>query len=566
MVRFAPWRRSLHGGFVALVLRVAVLGALLLAVAVYYYALDSQRSSGLDEVRGLAITIDRTAAIGVYASDKVLLKEVADGLVRHPLVRRVQVEAMGSGALVTADDTVTAAGRSYSPSEPATTEWVLHSPFDASETIGRLLVWVDDEANARRARQQAMLQVAAAAVLMAVVVAAFNIVALRTLSRPMHSLATQLDDMTPGSGQRLVIGSEHAENELGTVVNAANALLEAHQHAIEQERSLRQEVAKMEAQYRQIFETTSAGIIVVSADGHLINSNRALSRLLGASEADMAQLRQGDFARRVFCELDRWQATVESARNSDAAASADLEVMRMDGSRRWAHCLVSVQEPTQPQQDAIIEGVLYDVTSRRLAESQAARQAEIDALTGLPNRRGIERLLSTRIQESREQGYSLTLLFIDLDGFKSVNDTLGHEAGDAVLIECAKRLSGVLRRKGDLVGRLGGDELVMLLDRAEPTEVAVHDMARAVIAEASRPFLVAPGRLAQIGASIGVAGFPSNAHDLSSLLRSADEAMYQAKRSGKNRFCLATNSPADPAAAGHAATAPDCQTAPRQAA
>ena len=142
---------------------------------------------------------------------------------------------MGSGALVTADDTVTAAGRSYSPSEPATTEWVLHSPFDASETIGRLLVWVDDEANARRARQQAMLQVAAAAVLMAVVVAAFNIVALRTLSRPMHSLATQLDDMTPGSGQRLVIGSEHAENELGTVVNAANALLEAHQHAIEQE-------------------------------------------------------------------------------------------------------------------------------------------------------------------------------------------------------------------------------------------------------------------------------------------------------------------------------------------
>jgi diguanylate cyclase (GGDEF)-like protein/PAS domain S-box-containing protein len=565
MRRLAPWRRSLHGRFVALVLRVAVLGSLLLAVAVYYYALDSQRSTGLDEVRGLVVAIDRTAAIGVYASDKVLLKEVADGLVRHPLVRRVQVEATGAGSMVSADDTIVLPGQAPGLSEPATAEWVLHSPFDATENIGRLLVWVDDQANARRARQQALLQVAATALLMAVVVVAFNIVALRTLSRPMHSLATQLDDMTPGSGQRLMIGNENADNELGTVVNAANALLEAHQHAIAQERTLRLEVAKMEAQYRQIFETTSAGIIVVSADGHLINSNRALSRLLGATDDDMAQLRQGDFARRVFCELERWHATVESARHSGAAASADLEVMRMDGSRRWAHCLVSVQEPTNQAQESIIEGVLYDVTSRRLAESQAARQAEIDALTGLPNRRGIERLLSTRIQESRDQGYSLTLLFIDLDGFKSVNDTLGHEAGDAVLIECAKRLSGVLRRKGDLVGRLGGDELVMLLDRAAPTEVAVHDMARAVIAEASRPFLVAPGRLAQIGASIGVAGFPGNAHDLSSLLRSADEAMYQAKRSGKNRFCLAATAPAEPAAAATGEAAAGCQT-PRQVA
>lgn len=532
-----PWRQSLHARFIALVLRVAIPSAVLLAAAVYHYALDSQRRTGLAELRGVASAIDRTAAIGVYAGDKVLLKELADGLARHPLVLRVQVDDAQANTLVAAGRQAGRPGAAAEAIGAATSAWVLGSPFDAKEVIGRLLVWVDDRAIAQRARQQALLLVAALAVLMATVVAAFNVVALRALSRPMHSLAMQLINMSPGSGARLAVADDHAEDELGTVVRAANALLEAHQHAIEQERKLRLEVAKMEAQYRQIFDTTSAGIIVIDPDGRLINSNRAVGRLLGASEAQMNQLLgQGDFASRVFCELDRWSLTVAQARATGSTASADLEVLRLDGSRRWAHCLVSVQEPATPAEGGLIEGVLYDVTARRLAETQAASQAEIDALTGLHNRRGIERLLVTKIQEGQAHGHSLSLLFIDLDGFKSVNDTFGHDAGDAVLKECAGRLTSLLRRKGDSVGRLGGDELVVLLDRAEPDEASVLALARTVISELSRPILVAPGRSAQIGASIGLAGCPRHAQDMPGLLRAADEAMYQAKRGGKGRF------------------------------
>ncbi|MDE2371383.1 MAG: sensor domain-containing diguanylate cyclase [Burkholderiales bacterium] len=526
---------SLHTRFVWIVLRVAIASTVVAALAIYQLAVVNRRSESAEAVRGVVSAIERTLAIGLYAKDKVLLQELADGLARHPLVRTVSVEDVAEAELVHGRSALPGAASAGAPAF----ETNLVSPFDPAEKVGRLRVWINQQAIAQKARQQALVLIVAVALAMTGVVLAFNAVALRALSRPMHRLSDELTAMKPGGGGRLTLQSDHVDDEIGVVIQSANQLLEAQQRAIEQERGLRQEIARMEAQYRQIFDTTSAGIFVLGPGGRLINSNRAVARVIGADDDAMQRLRETDFADTVFCDRERWEATVAEARRSASTTSADLELRRLDGSHRWVHCLISVQEGVAPEQPAIVEGVLYDVTQRRDAETRAARQAEIDALTGLANRRGIERLLEQKVDEARAAGGSVTLMFIDLDGFKAVNDTFGHDAGDAVLIECARRLRGALRRKSDIVGRLGGDELVLVLEHADPTDPAVLEVARQVVQGMAQPILVGAGRTAQVGASVGVAGYPRHGSDGAGLMRAADAAMYAVKRAGKCDFRVA---------------------------
>jgi diguanylate cyclase (GGDEF)-like protein/PAS domain S-box-containing protein len=172
--------------------------------------------------------------------------------------------------------------------------------------------------------------------------------------------------------------------------------------------------------------------------------------------------------------------------------------------------------------------ILRDVTSRERAEAKLRDQALHDPLTGLPNRALLTDRLTSAIAVAQRQDAPLSLLLLDLDGFKAVNDTWGHHAGDLVLTEIASRLSGSLR-ESDTAARLGGDEFVLLLP-ATPLVGAI-ETARALV-----DFIVAPivvdGRPLTVGASIGIAVFPNHGRDAEVLLSAADAAMYAAKQSG----------------------------------
>ena len=172
--------------------------------------------------------------------------------------------------------------------------------------------------------------------------------------------------------------------------------------------------------------------------------------------------------------------------------------------------------------------LLRDVTTRERAEAELRDQALHDALTGLPNRALLGDRLTSAIAAAQRQNAPLSLLLLDLDGFKGVNDTWGHHAGDQVLIEIAARLSGSLR-ESDTAARLGGDEFVLLLP-ATPLVGAI-ETARALV-----DFIVAPvivdGKPLTVGASIGIAVFPNHGRDAEVLLAAADSAMYDAKQSG----------------------------------
>jgi diguanylate cyclase (GGDEF)-like protein len=174
---------------------------------------------------------------------------------------------------------------------------------------------------------------------------------------------------------------------------------------------------------------------------------------------------------------------------------------------------------------------VQDVTERLNTERTIHYMAHHDALTGLPNRRLMQDRLNQAILSARREQKHVGLLFIDLDRFKLVNDTLGHETGDYVLRDIARRLSKVVR-EGDTVSREGGDEFVIVLPNLAKPEAA-QVVANKVLIEMARPIEVS-GHELTVTASIGIAHYPNDATDVQQLLKHADSAMYQAKDSGRN--------------------------------
>jgi diguanylate cyclase (GGDEF)-like protein/PAS domain S-box-containing protein len=183
-------------------------------------------------------------------------------------------------------------------------------------------------------------------------------------------------------------------------------------------------------------------------------------------------------------------------------------------------------------------GVGRDVTESALTRERIASLAYRDPLTGLANRTSLGPALEQAVERARRRGVRLAGAFIDLDGFKQINDIYGHDAGDRCLIEVARRLRSTVRAS-DVVARLGGDEFFVLLEEVLD-EGAVESVIRKLLAEAVRPYELPDGAQARLSASIGVSLFPDHAADATALIKLADTAMYSAKQAGKNGYCFFT--------------------------
>lgn len=178
-----------------------------------------------------------------------------------------------------------------------------------------------------------------------------------------------------------------------------------------------------------------------------------------------------------------------------------------------------------------------DITDKVRSDELIWRQANFDLLTGLPNRRMFYDRLEQEIKKSNRSGLPLALLFIDLDRFKEVNDTLGHQKGDSLLVEAASRIISCVR-ESDTVSRLGGDEFTVILSELADTD-HVEKIAEHIITILAEPFTL-ESEMAYVSASIGITFYPSDARDVEQLVRNADQAMYVAKDTGRNRFSYFT--------------------------
>jgi diguanylate cyclase (GGDEF)-like protein/PAS domain S-box-containing protein len=186
-------------------------------------------------------------------------------------------------------------------------------------------------------------------------------------------------------------------------------------------------------------------------------------------------------------------------------------------------------------------GVGRDVTEIAAARERISSLAYSDPLTGLANRLSLAPALEQAIERSRRHGWKIAGVFVDLDGFKQINDRHGHAAGDAFLVEVGQRLRRSVRAS-DLVARLGGDEFFLALEEVQDT-AAVESVLAKVLAALRHPYAGVGDAQRRISATLGVSVFPDDAHDAETLIQHADEAMYTAKQAGKNAYCLYSTTP-----------------------
>ena len=287
-----------------------------------------------------------------------------------------------------------------------------------------------------------------------------------------------------------------------------------------------------ELRYRHIFEHASEGVFQTTRDGYYLAANPALAQIYGYDSADALMADLSDIDRRLYVKPGRREVFHRLMQAQGQVLNFESEVYRCDGTSIWisenAHVVLG------PQGEFICyEGTVQDISERRHYQEQLERQANHDLLTGLPNRVLLGDRIEQGIARATRLGYYLALVFIDLDNFKFINDSLGHAAGDELLKEVAARLSGCLRSP-DTVARLGGDEFVLVINDHYRTYSVISLLER-VLKEIARPIMLS-GREFHVGASLGVAMYPNDGDDAQILLKHADVAMYAAKNRGRNNF------------------------------
>jgi diguanylate cyclase (GGDEF)-like protein/PAS domain S-box-containing protein len=331
--------------------------------------------------------------------------------------------------------------------------------------------------------------------------------------------------------------------EINSVARAFNTMADALQERGRQAEEARAALRSSEARFRALVQYSSDLVCVLDREGLVSYISPAIGSLLGYTAAEVMGRDPQEFIHPD--DSATAQLTFEQARGGEnGTIEMEVRVRHADGS--WV--LLDVVGSNHLD-DRDVRGLVLNcrnVTERRRLEEQLARRAHYDSLTELPNRALFADRLAHALSRAGRTGSGVFVLFLDLDGFKIVNDSLGHVAGDAVLITASSRLLTCVR-ESDTVARLGGDEFAVLIEDAADGDAAERIAGR-MIDELSRSFQL-DGREVAIGGSIGVAGWTPGRPVLSAdeLLRRADIAMYRAKAAGKGRWLAFTDTMHDAA-------------------
>lgn len=293
-------------------------------------------------------------------------------------------------------------------------------------------------------------------------------------------------------------------------------------------------VIESESRLRMALSATHQGLYDVDVRTGKAIVNPEYTEMLGYQYANFEESVAAWFKRIHPDDLELVkQAYRDYIANKKEEFRAEFRQKKANGDWCWTLSVGSIVERDKDGQPVRFLGTVLDISERKNNETIIWQQANIDTLTLLPNRRLFYDRLNQDLRTARRTHSILAVLFIDLDFFKEVNDTLGHAIGDALLIEAAQRIRGSVRA-ADTVARLGGDEFTVSMPN-QSDACTVEKVAAKIIQKLSEPFLLANQEV-YLSASIGITLYPRDADNLEDLIKHADQAMYAAKNSGRNRF------------------------------
>ncbi len=307
---------------------------------------------------------------------------------------------------------------------------------------------------------------------------------------------------------------------LGAVIVFRNVSLR-----LQVEESLR----NSEERFRNAFDFAPVGMALVALDGKFLQVNEALCSLLGITQSELMTMTQAELTHAADLPLEQEHLTLLLTGATPSTQFEKRYQLRHDVAR-WT--LVSISLLRENDEPRCYLYQVHDLTQRKETEFQLARLAHFDPLTGLANRLRLRDESERMITNARRRREALAVMFLDLDYFKFINDSLGHDAGDQLLITVANRLKGSVRET-DLVARLGGDEFVVLVGEiTQASDISV--ITQKILAAMSEPWQFNDQSLT-ISTSIGISMFPEDGSDMRTLFSHADSALYDAKAEGRNK-------------------------------
>ena len=294
------------------------------------------------------------------------------------------------------------------------------------------------------------------------------------------------------------------------------------------------EIALQEAErrYRSIFENTVEGIFQSSAQGQYLRVNPALAKIYGYDSPDDLVVKLNNIEKQLYVNPARRKDFLRLMLQQQKSINFESQVYKRDGSIIW------ISENARAVYDEMstflyFEGTVEDITDRISYSQKIEYQASHDDLTGLPNRVLLKDRLQQAILSAQQTNNKLAVVYLDLDQFKDVNDSMGHIAGDQLLINMSGRLADCLKTT-DTVARSGGDEFVIIL----PNITDMHSLSVTLdnlLEAASKPFEIQQREFI-VTCSLGLSFYPNDGEDCDTLLKNADAAMYEAKKAGKNNY------------------------------
>lgn len=501
---------------------IAAIATLILSYTSYDNILESSNQENDRIIESLAATVYDTAAISAYLNNEALANDVVTGLLKN---KRVVCAAITTDKMTTSGGTCKQAHKFTQ---------TLYSPFSQDEKIGQLELAKNQALVQEMAKSIADNKIQGVILVVAISILFTLVTTYLLVSHPIETLASWLDTVKLDTEQTKRYPHTGRRDEIGRIGYKVNQLLNKLDERLNKERALTNQTQKLSENLTMICNLSKNALAVTDVELNLLSFNPEFESVWYKNVAQDSITTNHLWFNLLFENADTIKQQIIESEALKVPTTIEVETKHSPDQKNdenlWFDLTFAKAENMQGELNTFI--FISDVTAKRQQLLKSEFEADHDLLTHLKNRRSARRLLN-HMMKTPDQSSKTALLLIDLDGFKEVNDTHGHDAGDLTLVEIAKRLSNLTRRS-DILARWGGDEFIIALNYSQVSDA--EKLAEKVIHAVSVPVNISADTEVYLGASIGIAIYPDSAEDFDTLFEKADNAMYQVKKQGKNSY------------------------------